>query len=95
MSDGVAVGVIGSGIMGAGIAEVAARNGCDVLVRELNVGDLKPSELDMEFFLNLAWNPHAWNGTNTYQLLEKRLARDFDPKFLPELTFLLSRYYVL
>ena len=30
-----AVGVIGSGIMGAGIAEVAARNGCDVLVREV------------------------------------------------------------
>jgi 3-hydroxybutyryl-CoA dehydrogenase len=30
-----AVGVIGSGIMGAGIAEVAARNGCDVVVREV------------------------------------------------------------
>ena len=29
------MGVIGSGIMGAGIAEVAARNGCDVLVREV------------------------------------------------------------
>jgi 3-hydroxybutyryl-CoA dehydrogenase len=30
-----AVGVVGSGIMGAGIAEVAARSGCDVLVREV------------------------------------------------------------
>ena len=30
-----AVGVIGSGIMGTGIAEVAARGGCDVLVREV------------------------------------------------------------
>jgi 3-hydroxybutyryl-CoA dehydrogenase len=30
-----AVGVVGSGIMGAGIAEVAARHGCDVLVREV------------------------------------------------------------
>jgi 3-hydroxybutyryl-CoA dehydrogenase len=29
------VGVVGSGIMGAGIAEVAARAGCDVLVREV------------------------------------------------------------
>jgi len=44
----------------------------------LNVGDLKPAELDLEFFLNLAWNPHAWNGTNTYELLEKQLARDFE-----------------
>ena len=29
------VGIVGSGIMGAGIAEVAARAGCDVLVREV------------------------------------------------------------
>jgi 3-hydroxybutyryl-CoA dehydrogenase len=29
------VGVVGSGIMGAGIAEVAARSGCDVVVREM------------------------------------------------------------
>ena len=35
MSSAQAVGVIGSGIMGAGIAEIAARNGCDVLVREV------------------------------------------------------------
>jgi hypothetical protein len=43
----------------------------------LNVGDLKPAELDIEFFLKLAWDPRAWNGTNTYELLEKQLARDF------------------
>jgi 3-hydroxybutyryl-CoA dehydrogenase len=30
-----AIGVVGSGIMGAGIAEVAARRGCDVLMREV------------------------------------------------------------
>jgi 3-hydroxybutyryl-CoA dehydrogenase len=29
------VGVVGSGIMGAGIAEVAARSGCDIVVREV------------------------------------------------------------
>ena len=31
-----AVGVVGAGIMGAGIAEVAARRGCDVLVLEVS-----------------------------------------------------------
>jgi 3-hydroxybutyryl-CoA dehydrogenase len=31
-----AVGVVGGGIMGAGIAEVAARSGCSVIVREID-----------------------------------------------------------
>ena len=31
-----AVGVVGAGIMGSGIAEVAARRGCDVVVREVD-----------------------------------------------------------
>ena len=31
-----AIGVIGGGIMGCGIAEVAARSGCDVVLREIN-----------------------------------------------------------
>ena len=61
----------------------------------LNVGDLKPAELDIEFFLKLAWNPHAWNGTNTYELLEKQLARDFGAAAAPELTSILAEYYRL
>ena len=31
-----AIGVVGGGIMGCGIAEVAARSGCDVVLREIN-----------------------------------------------------------
>ena len=61
----------------------------------LNVGDLKPAELDIEFFLKLAWNPQAWTGTNTYDLLEKQLARDFGPANAPELTSILAEYYRL
>ena len=61
----------------------------------LNVGDLKPAELDIEFFLKLAWNPQAWNGTNTYDLLEEQLARDFGPAAAPELTSILAEYYRL
>ncbi len=61
----------------------------------VNVGDLKPAELDIEFFLKLAWNPHVWNGTNTYDLLEKQLARDFGAGNAPELTAILAEYYRL
>jgi 3-hydroxybutyryl-CoA dehydrogenase len=30
------VGIVGGGIMGSGIAEVAARSGCEVVLREVN-----------------------------------------------------------
>jgi hypothetical protein len=61
----------------------------------LNVGDLKPAELDLEFFLQLAWNPHLWNGTNTYDLLEKQIARDFGNENGAEITSILAEYYRL
>ncbi|HEV2437766.1 MAG TPA: glycosyl hydrolase 115 family protein [Verrucomicrobiae bacterium] len=61
----------------------------------LNVGDLKPAELDIEFFLKLAWNPHTWNGTNTYDLLGQQLARDFGPAHTAELTSIIAEYYRL
>ncbi|MBB3186961.1 glycosyl hydrolase 115 family protein [Microbacter margulisiae] len=61
----------------------------------LNVGDLKPAELDIEYFLHLAWNPHAWNGMNTYDLLEKQFTRDFGAAYAPKLTSIMSKYYRL
>ena len=61
----------------------------------LNVGDLKPAELDMEFFLKLAWNPHSWNGTNTYDLLQKQIARDFGNEHTAEITSIMAEYYRL
>ena len=61
----------------------------------LNVGDLKPAELDIEFFLKLGWNPRAWTGTNTYDLLAPQLARDFGSASAPALTAILSEYYRL
>ncbi|HEY3879382.1 MAG TPA: 3-hydroxyacyl-CoA dehydrogenase NAD-binding domain-containing protein [Trebonia sp.] len=36
MSDITRVGVIGAGLMGSGIAEVCARAGLDVLIREID-----------------------------------------------------------
>ena len=61
----------------------------------LNVGDLKPAELAIEFFLNLAWNPHSWNGTNTYDLLQNQFARDFGLAAAPELTRIMAEFYRL
>ena len=38
------VGIIGGGIMGAGIAEVAARSGCDVVLREVDMPAVEAAE---------------------------------------------------
>ena len=61
----------------------------------LNVGDLKPGEIGAEFFLNLGWNPSAWNGANTDELLTRQFTRDFGPELAPEMVSILDEYYRL
>ena len=58
----------------------------------VNVGDLKPAEMDIEFFLRLAWNPHLWNAGNTFQLMEQQFARDFGPEYAPEIGAIFAEY---
>lgn len=49
-----AIGVIGGGIMGCGIAEVAARNDCDVLLRELNADLIEVAKRKLDGSLDAA-----------------------------------------
>ncbi|BBZ04510.1 3-hydroxybutyryl-CoA dehydrogenase [Mycolicibacterium chitae] len=49
-----AVGVIGGGIMGCGIAEVAARSGCNVVLREVNQELVQAAERKLEVSLGTA-----------------------------------------
>jgi len=49
-----AVGVVGGGIMGSGIAEVAARSGCDVVVREVNAAACEATQQRIERSLDKA-----------------------------------------
>jgi 3-hydroxybutyryl-CoA dehydrogenase len=49
-----AVGVVGGGIMGSGIAEVAARAGCDVVVREIDAASCDRSRARIERSLDKA-----------------------------------------
>jgi len=48
------VGVVGGGIMGSGIAEVAARSGCDVLVREVDAAACERTQQRIERSLDKA-----------------------------------------
>jgi 3-hydroxybutyryl-CoA dehydrogenase len=49
-----AIGVIGGGIMGCGIAEVAARSGCDVVLREVNQELVEAAKRKLEGSLDTA-----------------------------------------
>ena len=49
-----AVGIVGGGIMGCGIAEVAARSGCDVVLREVNEALVEASVRRLEASLDAA-----------------------------------------
>ncbi|MCY4516021.1 MAG: 3-hydroxybutyryl-CoA dehydrogenase [Acidimicrobiaceae bacterium] len=50
------VGVVGCGLMGSGIAEIAARNGCDVKIVEVDEGALAAGMARIEKSLNRAFN---------------------------------------
>ena len=43
----------------------------------LNVGDLKPYELDTEFFLTLGWNSSLWNRDNLDSYVSAWAKREF------------------
>lgn len=43
----------------------------------LNVGDIKPSEPSMEFFLKMAWDSEHWNDTTVKEYLQGQAMRDY------------------
>lgn len=57
-----------------------------------NVGDLKPMEVPMEFFLRYAWNPAAWPAEALPAYLPKWAAREFGPAHAAEIAELVALY---
>lgn len=43
----------------------------------LNVGDIKPSEPSMEYFLNMAWSPEEYDGESVGEYLKAQAMRDY------------------
>jgi hypothetical protein len=62
----------------------------------LNVGDLKPAEIDIEFFLKLAWDPAGWNPeTGQHGFLRNMAVRDFGETLSGEIASIWDEYYRL
>jgi glycosyl hydrolase family 115 (putative glucuronidase)/glycosyl hydrolase family 115 len=58
----------------------------------VNVGDLKPMEFPMEFFLTFAWNPEAWPKERLGEFTKLWAAREFGPAHASEIADLIAKY---
>lgn len=61
----------------------------------LNVGDIKPGELGMKFFLDMAWDISKFDFESSYDFNAEYLASVFGEKYKKELKDILDTYYLL
>ena len=61
----------------------------------LNVGDIKPGELGMKFFLDLAWDIDLFSYDNAYKFDADYLSSIFGNKYKDDLQDIMSTYYQL
>ena len=58
----------------------------------VNIGDIKPEEVPLEFFLTLAWNPQAWPKEQLDQYLPRWAEREFGPQHAAEIADIVVQY---
>ena len=58
----------------------------------VNVGDLKPMELPISFFMDMAWNPAQFNPVDLQHYTEQWAAQQFGPEHAAEIARLLTAY---
>jgi len=58
----------------------------------VNVGDLKPMEFPIEYFLTFAWDPAAWPYERIGEFSERWAAREFGPDHAAEVAALVNGY---
>jgi hypothetical protein len=58
----------------------------------LNVGDLKPMELPIEFFLDFARAPEQWPNNSLSRYTQLWAERQFGPKYAPQIADILEKY---
>jgi hypothetical protein len=61
----------------------------------LNVGDIKPAEIGIEIFMQMAYDARKWNVRNQHQFLKAWAKREFGAANLQEIAALMDKYYRL
>ncbi len=58
----------------------------------VNVGDIKPEEVPLEFFLSMGRNPAAWTRDNLDGYLQRWATREFGPRHANEIADIVAKY---
>jgi hypothetical protein len=58
----------------------------------VNVGDLKPMEYPISFFLDMAWNPKQFNAQNLLDHTERWCVQQFGEKYAKEIAHMINLY---
>lgn len=61
----------------------------------VNVGDIKPGEIGMEFFLQMAYDADRWTIDNQHDFLREWAKREFGEKKADEIADVMDEYYHL
>ncbi len=61
----------------------------------VNVGDIKPAEMETQFFLDLAWNINAWPPDRAHQYATHWATEHFGPALATGIASVKSEYYRL
>jgi hypothetical protein len=58
----------------------------------VNVGDLKPMEFPIEYFLSLAWNPQRWPNDKIEEFGRLWARREFGPTYAADIADIIAKY---
>lgn len=58
----------------------------------INVGDLKPKELPIDFIMHFAWDPDAITAENTYDYALDLAESLFGPEYRDEIAYIITKY---
>jgi hypothetical protein len=61
----------------------------------VNVGDIKPYEIGIEFFMQMAWNVSAFPESNPSAFLQKWATRDFGERYAKRIAAVMEKHYNL
>ncbi len=70
---------------------LAYEYGCD-RIWIVNVGDIKPVEFPLEFFLDYAWNPEVWPAEKLPEYTRQWAMEQFGAEYAAEIAEILSEY---